>query len=597
MKNYLKLLRFLRPQLGIFAVALVATSISAALNGLTILSILPLVDIVFTGKQIVIPTTLPPFLSGLVDNLNAVDPAVLFKVLVIAIIPYFLVKGLFFWLQGYLMNTVAYRTVKEVRNKLFEKLQELSLAFYSRQRTGELMSRITNDVGCINSAISFAFRDLIHESFRFLIYIGFAFTIGGKVALVTVIFLPLIVLPIAKIGRKLKKISTQTQEKMADINSLLSETISGVRIVKAFSMEEYELKRFKTQNQRYFRYLMKATKRMLLSTPISELAGAIATTVILAIWGREVARGNISFGGFSVVMGSLMSLMQPLKKLTGVHFTTQQGLAANKRIYDILEAEVSVKDSPGAIKMPILREKISFKDIRFRYEESTEEVLRGVNLEVKRGELVAIVGPSGAGKTTLINLIPRFYDPTQGNISFDGFDIKRGRLKSLRSLVGMVTQEMILFNDTVKANIAYGNQNTSDQQIKEAAKKALADDFIMRLPQNYDTVIGDRGFRLSGGEKQRVAIARAILKDAPILILDEATSNLDSASEQLVKDALYALMQGKTSFVIAHRLSTVQKADRIVVLEKGNIAGIGTHSHLIETNSLYKKLYDLQFSA
>ena len=244
MKNYLKLLRFLRPQLGIFAVALVATSISAALNGLTILSILPLVDIVFTGKQIVIPTTLPPFLSGLVDNLNAVDPAVLFKVLVIAIIPYFLVKGLFFWLQGYLMNTVAYRTVKEVRNKLFEKLQELSLAFYSRQRTGELMSRITNDVGCINSAISFAFRDLIHESFRFLIYIGFAFTIGGKVALVTVIFLPLIVLPIAKIGRKLKKISTQTQEKMADINSLLYETIIGTRIVKAFNMEDYEIKKF-----------------------------------------------------------------------------------------------------------------------------------------------------------------------------------------------------------------------------------------------------------------------------------------------------------------------------------------------------------------
>jgi len=597
MKNYLKLLRFLRPQLWLFAVALVATSISAALNGITILSILPLVDIVFTGKQIVIPTTLPPLLAGFVDKLNAIDPQVLFSTLIIAIVPYFLVKGIFFWLQGYLMNAVAYRTVREVRTKLFEKLQQLSLSFYSRQRTGELMSRITNDVGCINNAISFAFRDLIHESMRFLIYVGFAFIIGGKVAMITVIFLPLIVLPIARIGRRLKKISTQTQEKVADINSLLSETISGVRIVKAFSMEDYETNRFKIQNQRYFRYLMKATKRMLLSTPISELAGAIATTLILVIWGREVARGNISFGGFSVVMGSLMSLMQPLKKLTGVHFVTQQGLAANKRIYDILEAEVTVKDSSGAISLPVLKDKINFKDVHFSYDDSQEEVLRGVNLEARRGELVAIVGPSGAGKTTLINLIPRFYDCCKGSILFDNIDIRTCSLKSLRNLVGMVTQEMILFNDTIKANIAYGNQDTSDQQIEEAAKKASAHEFIMNLPQKYDTVIGDRGFRLSGGEKQRVAIARAILKDAPILILDEATSNLDSASEQLVKDALYTLMRGKTSFVIAHRLSTVQQADKIVVLEKGNIVGMGTHSHLIETNPLYKKLYDLQFNA
>ncbi|MCF7907959.1 MAG: ABC transporter ATP-binding protein/permease [Candidatus Omnitrophica bacterium] len=597
MKNYLKLLKFLRPQLGIFCIALLATAISAALNGITILSILPLVDIVFTGKQIIIPTTLPPFLSGLVDKLNAVDPAVLFKVLVISIVPYFFVKGIFFWLQGYLMNAVAYRTVREVRNKLFQKLQELSLAFYSRQRTGELMSRITNDVGCINNAISFAFRDLIHESFRFLIYVGFAFAIGGKVALITVIFLPLIVMPIARIGRRLKKISTQTQEKVADISSLLSETISGVRIVKAFSMEDYELGRFKAQNQRYFSYLMKATKRMLLSTPISEMAGAIATTVILAIWGREVARGNISFGGFSVVMGSLMSLMQPLKKLTGVHFTTQQGLAANKRIYEILDTEVLVKDSVGAIDIPILKDKIVFKDVWFKYEGSSEDVLSGTNLEVKRGEMIAVVGPSGAGKTTMINLIPRFYDPYKGSILFDGKNIKDASLKSVRNLVGMVTQEMILFNDTIRANIAYGNQDTTNQQIEEAAKKASAHEFIMNLPEKYDTVIGDRGFRLSGGEKQRVAIARAILKDAPILILDEATSNLDSASEQLVKDALYTLMQGKTSFVIAHRLSTVQKADKIVVLDKGNIVGIGTHAHLIETNSLYKKLHDLQFNA
>ncbi|MBU2473515.1 MAG: ABC transporter ATP-binding protein/permease, partial [Candidatus Omnitrophica bacterium] len=461
----------------------------------------------------------------------------------------------------------------------------------------ELMSRITNDVGCINNAISFAFRDLIHESLRLIIYLVFAFTIGGKVALVTVIFLPLIVFPISRIGKKLKKISTQTQEKMADITSLLSETISGVRIVKAFSMENYEMNRFRVQDERYFRYLMKATKRMLMSSPISELAGAIATTLIMVIWGKELIEGNISFGGFGVVMASLMSLMQPLKKLTEVHFITQQGLAANKRIYEILDAEVSVKDFPGAPNLGLLTKGIVFENIWFRYEESSDYVLKGLELEVKKGELIAIVGPSGAGKTTLANLIPRFYDPSKGKIIFDGRDVKEFNLKSLRSLIGMVTQEMILFNDTIKANIAYGNQDTSQEEIQDAARKASAHDFIMNLPQKYETVIGDRGFRLSGGEKQRVAIARAILKDAPILILDEATSNLDSASEQLVKEALYVLMQGKTSFVIAHRLSTVQKADRIIVLDKGNIVGMGTHSSLIETNPLYKNLYDLQFNA
>lgn len=593
MKNYLKLLKFLKPQLGLFFIAFVCTSISAALNGITILSILPFIDIVFTHKQIVIPTTLPPFISNFIDKLNVMEPAALFNILLVCIIPFFLLKGFFFWLQGYLMNMVAYHTVREVQNKLFAKLQELSLDFYSRKRTGELISRIINDVGFINNAISFAFKDLIHESLALIIYLVFAFTIGGRIALITFLFLPLIVLPIARIGRRLKKISTQTQEKMADITSLLSETISGVRIVKAFSMEEYEVDRFRTQNQRYFRYLLKATKRILLSTPISEFAGAIATTIILLLWGKEVMQGNISFGGFGVVIGSLMSIMQPLKKLTGVHFIIQQGLAANKRIYEILDEEPSIREVPNAITIFSLRNKISFRDIWFRYEENSDYVLKGINLEVKKGQLIAIVGPSGAGKTTLINLIPRFYDPCKGNIYFDDIDIRKSKIKSLRNLIGMVTQETVLFNDTIRANIAYGNLKTSEKQIKEAAKKALADDFILKLPKKYDTIIGDRGFKLSGGEKQRIAIARAILKDAPILILDEATSNLDSASEQLVKDALYVLMQGRTSFVIAHRLSTVQKADQIVVMDKGCIVEIGRHSQLLQKDSLYKRLYSL----
>jgi len=596
MKNYLKLLRFLKAQWVIFFIALVCSSVSAILNGITLLSILPFIDIVFTHKKIVLPTTLPSVISTFIERLNSMDPAALFKILLMCIIPFFLLKGIFFWLQGYLMNAVAYRTVREIRNRLFEKLQSLSLDFYSQKRTGELMSRITNDVRYINNAISFALKDLIHESLRLFIYIFFAISIGGRISLVTFLLLPLIVLPAVRIGKKLKKISIQTQEKMADINSLLSETISGVRVVKAFSMEDYEIDRFKRQNQQYFRYMLKAAKRNLLSTPLSEFVGAIAATVILVLWGREVVQGNISFGGFGVVMGSIMSIMQPLKKLTGVHFVTQEGLAASNRIYELLDEEISIKEIPNAITISSLKNKIIFEDVWFKYEESSDYVLKAINLEVDNGELIAIVGPSGVGKTTLVNLIPRFYDPQRGKILFDNLDIRKCKLKSLRSLASLVTQEMVIFNDTVKENIVYGKEKATPQEIIGAAKKAFAYDFIIKLPLGFETVVGDRGFRLSGGQKQRIAIARAFLKDAPILILDEATSYLDSESERLIKEALHNLIKNKTVFVIAHRISTVQNANKIIVMEQGRIIEEGAHSFLVKNSRLYKKLYELQFN-
>jgi len=408
--------------------------------------------------------------------------------------------------------------------------------------------------------------------------------------------MPLIVWPAIRIGKKLKKITTRTQEKNADITSLLSETISGVMIVKAFSMEDYETDRFKSENRKFFHFLLKAAKRNLLSTPISELAGALAATIILVLWGRQVLQGDISFGAFGLVMGSLMSMMQPLKKLTSVHFITQQGLAASERIYAVLDEENPIREDPSAAAISSLAKKIEFADVWFKYEDVSDYVLKGINLEVNKGELIAIVGPTGAGKTTLVNMIPRFYDPQKGGVLFDNVDIRKIRLKQLRGLIGMVTQEMVLFNDTVRVNIAYGNLDASGEDIREAAKKALAHDFIVKLPDQYDTVIGDRGFKLSGGEKQRIAIARAILKDAPILILDEATSQLDSESESLIQSALATLIRGRTTFVIAHRLSTVKNASKIIVIQDGLIREKGSHQELINNSDLYRKLYELQFN-
>jgi len=596
MRNYLRMLRFLRPQLWLFFIAFICTTISAVLNGVTLLSILPFIDIIFTGKQIVLPTDLPAFLTRFVDGLNSMDPSALFKIIIIGIVPFFLTKGLFFWLQGYLMSMVAYRTVMDVRNKLFEKLQILPLDYYSRKRTGELMSRVLNDTALINNSISFALKDFVHELLRLFIYTFFVFSVRGMISIVTLILLPLIVWPAIRIGKKLKKITTRTQEKNADITSLLSETISGVRIVKAFSMEDYETDRFKSENRKFFHFLLKAAKRNLLSTPISELAGALAATIILVLWGRQVLQGDISFGAFGLVMGSLMSMMQPLKKLTSVHFITQQGLAASERIYAVLDEENPIREDPSAAAISSLAKKIEFADVWFKYEDVSDYVLKGINLEVNKGELIAIVGPTGAGKTTLVNMIPRFYDPQKGGVLFDNVDIRKIRLKQLRGLIGMVTQEMVLFNDTVRVNIAYGNLDASGEDIREAAKKALAHDFIVKLPDQYDTVIGDRGFKLSGGEKQRIAIARAILKDAPILILDEATSQLDSESESLIQSALATLIRGRTTFVIAHRLSTVKNASKIIVIQDGLIREKGSHQELINNSDLYRKLYELQFN-
>ncbi|MDD5611074.1 MAG: ABC transporter ATP-binding protein, partial [Candidatus Omnitrophica bacterium] len=395
-----------------------------------------------------------------------------------------------------------------------------------------------------------------------------------------------------KVGKILKKLSHKGQEKMADINSILMETISGIRIVKAFNAENYEIGKFSNSNTSYYKLSMKGIKRSLLLSPATEIIGVAAGLTILALAGKDVIGGKISFGVFGLFLGSLFSLIRPFKKLSQVNAINQQAMAAVTRIYDVLNAQPSVVQKPQAGEMPLIRGSVKFENVWFNY--GAHDVLCGINLEIKVGEVLAIVGPSGVGKSTLVDLIPRFYDPQKGKVLVDGRDIRDFSFDSLRRQIGIVSQETILFNDTIKANIAYGNPGASDDAVIEAAQQAYAHEFIKKLPQGYSTFIGDRGVKLSGGERQRIAVARALFKNPPILILDEATSQLDSESEQLLQQALDRLIQNRTVFIVAHRLSTIRNAHHIIVLNKGQIAEEGAHSVLMEKNGLYKRFLQMQ---
>jgi len=595
MKDYLKLLRFLKPHIGLLSLAGICMFFSAIFDGVSLSMIVPLADKVLTNKQIIVPNKLPAFLLDFINRINAIPSLELIKIMAFTILTVFILKGFFNFWQTYLMSDIGQRVIRDLRFQLYQKLQTLSLDFYSQKRSGELISRITNDVRIIENAVSYGVTDLLYQSFQVVLFAFLIFFIYFKMALISLVFFPLVAVPMVQLGRRLRKLSKSSQEKMADINSLLIETITGVRIVKAFNMEEYETRRFASQNRDFYKLTMKSIKRNLILSPLMEIIGALVGIVIFYWVGREVITGKLSFGVFGLFLASLLSLIRPFKKLSQVNAMNQQALAASTRVYEVLDTRPSIVDAPNAMELGEMTDKISFENVSFSYEEESGEVLRGINLDINIGQIVAVVGPTGGGKSTLVNLIPRFYDPQKGRITIAGRDLQEFTVKSLRNQIGMVTQETILFNDTVRANIAYGKLDASEKDIRKAAERAFAHNFIMKLPQNYETVIGDRGFKLSGGEKQRIAIARAILKNPPLLILDEATSQLDSESERLVQGALDDLMKDRTVVCIAHRLSTIKKADRIVVMHEGRIVGLGKHEDLLNDCPLYKKLYETQF--
>ena len=604
MKNYLReyfrLLRFAKSYVWTLVLAGLCMGASTIFEGASLGMIVPLSDRVLTNKKIVVPGDLPHFLSSVIEKFNSIEPLTFLKYMVIFIPILFLLKGLFMFLQNYLMNIVGQGVVREARNEIYAKLQTLSMDFYSRKRTGELMSRVTNDVNTITNAISYALKDLIFESMKVIFFASLAFYLGFKISwklpLIAFFILPAIMIPVVKLSKRVKKFTTTIQKRMADLNSLMAETIQGVQIVKSFCREDYELKKFENINQQYYKFYLKTQKRMLALSPLTEFVGVLGAAFILWIIGNEVVQGRLSFGIFGVFLAFILSMIKPFKKLSNAHAINQQGLAASSRIYEILDEKPAINERPQALSVANLKEKIIFDNVSFKYDGSDDFALKDINLEIKKGEVIALVGHSGAGKSTLVSLLLRFYDPQQGSVCFDGIDVRGVKLKELRSLISIVSQDTILFNATIRENIAYGRLDATENEIKEAAKKAHAYEFIDKMQNKFDTVVGDRGVRLSGGEKQRIAIARAILKGSPVLILDEATSHLDSVSERLIKEALDTLMEGKTSFVIAHRLSTVQKANKIVVLEDGKIVEMGDHSYLLAENTVYKKLYSLQFN-
>jgi subfamily B ATP-binding cassette protein MsbA len=566
-----ELLSYIWDNKGRLALATLCSSAVAAMTSLSAWLVKPVVEGIFQSK----------------------DPQMLVQIPLV-VVGVFLVKGIAAYGSYYLVNLIGQDILRQLRNRLYNHMQDLSLAFFQRQKTGDLMSRITSDVGVISSMFSSAITGAIKDFFTVIGLLVVTFYMIPKLAAYTFVILPLAAYPIFHFGRKVRRTRLGAQKAIADLNAFLHETLTGIKIVKAFNMQEYEKKRFAAKSRQIFRKEMKESKVRAMSSPFMEFLGGIGIAFVIWYGGKHVIAGTYTFGAFMAFLTAVGLMYQPLKKISKTNNSIQRGLAAIERIYEILEQKSDIIEAAPPVNIQPGSHCISFQNVSFKYD--TTMVLQNINLEVKSGEIIALVGMSGGGKTSLVNLIPRFYDVAEGAILIDDVDIRSTSLTSLRQQIALVTQEPILFNDTVRHNIAYGRQDASEAEIIEAAKAAYAYDFIKGFTAGFDTSIGELGGRLSGGQKQRICIARALLKDSPILILDEATSSLDSESETLVQKALGNLMQGRTTFIIAHRLSTIGYAHRILVIVDGRIVEEGLHEQLLERRGEYYKLYQMQYA-
>jgi len=573
MKQYLRLLSYLNPyrfRLGAaFLCALLVAGLSAAYAWL----VRPVLDGLFISKD---------------ESLLLVLP--------IAILAVAVLKGVFNYGQNYLMNFVGNQVIGDIREQLFSKLVRLPVHYHDSNTSGRLVSRVINDVNQMANAVTGVLKDLFQQGLTFLAMTGVIIYQNWKLAAVSMIVVPLSVVTMARMGRRLRSLATRGQERMGDMASTLQETLAGIRMVKSFGREDEEAKRFRQSNDAFIHTTMKAIQVSSLGASLMEVIGVLGVAGIIWYGGYLVIHDEMTPGAFFSFLAAMFMAYTPIRRLSGANNTVQQALAAAERVFDVLDLPNEQDVSGGTTELPAITRSLEFQQVAFRYEGQGDAALMGIDLTIRAGEVIAFVGSSGSGKTTLVSLLPRFYDPTGGKILIDGVDLLSCSLRSVRGQIGIVSQEVVLFDDTVRNNIAYGRQGATPEDVTRAAQLAYAHEFIVRMPDGYDTLIGERGVKLSGGERQRLAIARAILRDPPILILDEATSALDTQSERIVQMALGNLMKNRTTLVVAHRLSTIQNATRIVVLDRGRVAEVGSHEELLRKGGMYKRLHAMQFA-